>query len=104
MGDGSAQDWRGLGGVLFDSLAAGAARAGVAALEADVLADNRAMLGLAAARGYAVVHTAERRVVRIVVGTATTVPPWPAGTPSPRLLVETPAAHWRLAPAAEEAG
>jgi len=99
-----AADWRGLGSVLLDSIAEQAGLAGVPGLQADVLADNRAMMALAAKRGYALIHTPDRTVVRITIGTATPVPAWPADTPRPRLLVETSAGQWRGAPAANAAG
>jgi len=99
-----AAGWRGLGTVLLDAVVALAAEAGVAGLQADVLAGNRAMLALAAKQGYALIHIPDRSVVRLIMGTDGPVPPWPAGTPSPRLLVETPAGQWRGAPAAEAAG
>ena len=98
-----AADWRGLGSVLLDSITQHAALSGVG-LQADVLYDNRAMLALAAKRGYALIHTPDPSVLRITIGTATSVPAWPAGTPSPRLLVETSASRWRWAAAAEAAG
>jgi GNAT superfamily N-acetyltransferase len=99
-----APDWRGLGHLLFDSIATHAAEAGVESLQADVLADNRAMLALAARRGYALIHLPEHTVLRITLATASSVPPWPANTPRPRLLVETPGSQWRAAAAAEAAG
>ena len=99
-----APDWRGLGSALLDSLTAQAALAGVPVLQGDVHAENRAMLGLAAKRGYALLHTSDLTVLRIAIGTATSVPAWPGGTPRPRLLVETPAWHWWAAPHAAGAG
>src|SRR5947209_7154783 len=81
--------WRGLGTALLDAVVRQAAVGGVPSLQADVLAGNRAMLALAAKRGYALVHVPDHSVVRIVIGVETPVPPWPAATPSPRLLVET---------------
>ena len=99
-----APDWRGIGHVLLDSIVDHARRHGVACLQADVLTENHAMCALAAKRDYALVHIDDYTVLRIIIGTATPVPPWPADTPHPRLLVETPAWRWRGAPAAEEAG
>jgi len=99
-----AADWRGLGSVLLDSIAQHAVLAGVPGLQADVLYDNQAMLTLAAKRGYALIHTPDRTVIRIIIGTATPVPAWPADTPRPRLLVETSAWQWRAAPEADAAG
>lgn len=99
-----AAEWRGLGTALLDTIVTEAARAGVPSLQADVVADNRAMLALAAKRGYALIHIPDHTVVRITLGTQTPVPPWPAGTPSPRLLVETPGWQWRAASEAEAAG
>lgn len=99
-----APDWRGLGHILLDAIADHARQAGVPSLQADVLADNQAMRSLAAKRGYALIHTADYTVLRITMGTATSVPPWPAGTPRPRLLVETPAWRWRGAAQADAAG
>jgi GNAT superfamily N-acetyltransferase len=99
-----APDSRGIGHVLLDSIVDHARRHGVAGLQADVLTENHDMYALAAKRGYALVHTDDYTVLRIIMGTATPVPPWPASTPHPRLLVETPACRWRGASAAEEAG
>lgn len=99
-----APDSRGIGHILLDSIIDHARRNGVAGLQAEVLSENRAMYALAAKRGYALVHTDDYSVLRIIMGTATPVPPWPAGTPHPRLLVETPAWRWRAASWAEEAG
>ena len=99
-----AGDWRGLGSVLLDRITAQAATAGVRGLRADVLPDNAAMLRLAARRGYALIHTADRTVLRMIIGTGATVPPWPQGTPAPRLLVETSGGNWRAAAEAEAAG
>lgn len=99
-----APDCRGLGHVLLDAVVDHAAAAGVPALQADVLADNLAMLRLAAKRGYARLDTGDHRILRILIGTATPVPPWPAGTPHPRLLVESPGCSWRGAIEAHIAG
>jgi GNAT superfamily N-acetyltransferase len=99
-----AADWRGLGSFLLDSILEQADQAGVPALQADVLTQNRAMLTLAAKRGYALIHTPDWTVLRITIGTATPVPTWPADTPRPRLLVETPAWQWRAAREADAAG
>lgn len=99
-----AEGWRGLGRILLDSIVEHAMTAGVPGLQADVLADNRAMLALAAKRGYALIHTPDRTVLRITMGTATSVPAWSADTPRPRLLVETSALKWRAAGAADAAG
>jgi hypothetical protein len=89
---------------LLDAIVEQAAAAGVPALQADVLADNRAMLRLAAKRGHARLDTGDHRVLRILIGTATSVPPWPDGAPHPRLLVETPGRSWRAATEAAAAG
>lgn len=99
-----APEARGIGHVLLDSIVDHARRQGVACLQADVLTENRPMRALAAKRGYALAHTDDYTVLRIIIGTATPVPPWPADTPRPRLLVETPAWRWRGASWAEEAG
>ncbi|MEW6470831.1 MAG: GNAT family N-acetyltransferase [Actinomycetota bacterium] len=99
-----APDWRGLGSALLDSVVEQATAAGVPGLQADVLADNRAMLALAAKRGFALISTPDYTLVRIAIGTAIAVPPWPAGTPHPRLLVETTAWRWPAARDAEAAG
>jgi len=99
-----AGEWRGLGSVLLDRITAQAAMAGVRSLQADVLPANAAMLRLAAKRGYAVIHTADRTVLRIIIGTDSTVPSWPADTAAPRLLVETSGGSWRAAADAEAAG
>lgn len=95
---------RGIGHLLLDSILEQAREDGVASLQADVLTENRAMCALAVKRGYALIHTDDYAALRILMGTATAVPPWPRGTPHPRLLVETPAWRWRGASAAEQAG
>lgn len=63
-----AREWRGwLGPYLFDALLEVATVHGVPNLQADVLADNRAMLALARSRGAVTTHRPQLGVVRVAV-------------------------------------
>lgn len=97
--------WRGwLAPYLLDALLEVAASHGVENLRAEVLVENRPMLALVRARGYAAVDTDDRCVLDAVIGTHGPVPSWPPVRRGPRVLVEVPGAHWRLGPALREAG
>jgi hypothetical protein len=62
------------------------------------------MVALARARGYAAVAHDDWTVVRVLLGTAGRMPRWPAGTASPRVLVEAPGGRWSGEEAARAAG
>jgi RimJ/RimL family protein N-acetyltransferase len=88
-----APGWRGwLGPYLLDALLEAAAARGVPNLQADILVENRRMLALVKARGYASPGQEDLNVVRVVIGTGGRPPTWPAGHELPRVLVE---GHWR---------
>jgi len=90
-----AHEWRGwLGAYLLDVLVREAADRGVPNLQAEILIDNRPMLALVHARGYAVVDHDDWSSVRVTIGTATTTPDWPTLDERPRVLVETPGGRW----------
>jgi hypothetical protein len=90
-----AHEWRGwLGAYLLDVLVREAADRDVPNLEAEILIDNRPMLALVHARGYAVVDHDEWSSVRVTIGTGTSTPDWPNLDQRPRVLVETPGGRW----------
>ena len=100
-----AREWRGwLGPWLLDALVEAAAARGVPNLRADILRENRPMLALVRARGFAAVEHVNYQVVRVVIGTQGRMPGWPAGHDRPRVLVELPGAHWHAEEAARAAG
>jgi len=99
------RSWRGwLAPFLLDALLEVAAGRDVANLRAEVLVRNRPMLALLRARGYAALDTGDASVVEAVVSTRGGVPSWPPVRRHPRVLVEVPGAHWRLAGALRRAG
>jgi hypothetical protein len=99
-----AADRRGwLGPYLLDLLVRLAAERGVANLEADVLLENRRMLGLLRHRG-AVAATGEFPVVRLRIGTGEGRPTWSAHTSRPRVLVEGSGLRWHGAEPLDRAG
>lgn len=100
-----APGWRGwLGHFVLDALVEGARERGVATLEADVLLENREMLALLDARGYATVDHPDWNTVRVVIGTTGRVPSFPGPHDRPRILVEVPGGRWHAEAAATEAG
>lgn len=101
-----AADWRGwLGAYLLDALVAEAAERGVPNLEAEILLENRRMLALVRARGYATVDHDEWTTARVIIGAAAgSVPAWPGPRTRPRVLVEVPGGRWRAEAAARAAG
>jgi RimJ/RimL family protein N-acetyltransferase len=100
-----APDWRGwLGHFVLDALVEAARERGVATLEADVLLENREMLALLDARGYATVDHPDWNTVRVVIGTSGRVPSFPGPHDRPRILVEVPGGRWHAEQAATEAG
>jgi ribosomal protein S18 acetylase RimI-like enzyme len=103
-----APDWRGwLGPYLLDALVDEAAERGVPNLEAEILVENRPMLALVRARGYAMLDGTDYSVVRVTIGTSSDTPTWPRGPDArerPRVLVESPGGRWRHEQAARDAG
>ena len=99
-----APDWRGwLGPVLLSALLSEADKRGIPILAADILAENRGMLGLVGWRGYAATeHLGDR--VRVVLPTSGTVPQWPESLAGPRVVVEAPGARWPAAMQAQSSG
>ena len=97
--------WRGwLGHYVLDALVEAAADRGVTCLEADVLLENREMLSLLDARGFATMSHPDWNTVRMVIGTGGRIPPWPGPHDRPRILVEVPGGRWHAEHAATEAG
>lgn len=99
----SARGW--IGPFLLALLCDEAAARGIPNLQADVLADNRPMLALAQARGYATMdHSECPSIVRVVFSTSGRVPTWPARHDRPRVVVEAPGARWHAEGATRAAG
>jgi RimJ/RimL family protein N-acetyltransferase len=97
--------WRGwLGHFVLDALVEAARERGVITLEADVLLENRDMLALLDARGYATVDHPDWNTVRVVIGTSGRVPSFPGPHDRPRILVEVPGGRWHAEEAATAAG
>ena len=97
--------WRGwLGHFVLDALVEAAAERGVDCLQADVLLENRQMLSLLDARGYATVDHPDWNTVRVIIGTRGRVPTWPGPHDRPRILVEVPGGRWHAEGAAKQAG
>lgn len=97
-----ARGW--LGPYLLDRLVRAAAELGIPNLEADVLADNRRMLGLIRARGFGVLGHDDHCSMRMIIGTETRTPSWPPEGNRPRLLVEARGGRWRGEDAARSRG
>jgi len=99
------REWRGwLGPYLFDTLAEAAAARGIRNLQADILTENRPMLAVVGARGYAVLSHDGFTEVRLTTGTGPRTPAWPGTHRRPRLLVEAPGGRWRGESEARAAG
>jgi RimJ/RimL family protein N-acetyltransferase len=97
--------WRGwLGHFVLDALVEAARERGVNTLEADVLLENREMLALLDARGYATVDHPDWNTVRVVIGTTGRVPSFPGPHDRPRILVEVPGGRWHAENEATAAG
>ena len=97
--------WRGwLGHYVLDALVEAAAERGVETLEADVLVENRTMMSLLDARGFAVMDHPDWNTVRMVIGTRGRIPTWPGPHDRPRILVEVPGGRWHAEEAATRAG
>lgn len=79
-----------LGPYLLDVVLRLAAAAGHDAVVAEVLATNRPMLGLAAARGFVLLPCDDLGTIRLVLGTRGPVPGWPGRRERRRVVVETP--------------
>jgi hypothetical protein len=85
-----AGDWRGwLGAYLLDTLADCAAGMGMRSIQADILTENRRMLAVVQARGYAVLGHPDFSEVRVTTGTVPAAPDWPGLHDRRRILVET---------------
>ena len=96
-----AERWRGwLGPYLLDALVSAAAERGVPNLEADVLTTNRPMVALTLARGAVSMPQPDWTTLRLLIGTGSRTPTWPAGHDRPRVLVEGDASRWRAEPEA----
>jgi len=92
--------WRGwLAPYLLDALVELAGSRGVANLRAEILVQNRPMLALVQRRPRASVETGDPTLVDVAISTGGGMPSWPPNRRGPRVLVEVPGAHWRLAPA-----
>ena len=89
-----ARRWRGwIGPWLLDALVDLAAVNGVPNLEADVLAENSAMIGTLRARGSVILDHDGYSVLRLMIGTAGPTATWSPGT-QPHVPVETPGGRW----------
>jgi acetyltransferase len=81
--------WRGwLGAYLLDTLAEVATAMGMRSLHADILTENRRMLAVVQARGYAVLSHPDFNQVRVTTGTVPPTPDWPPSRDRPRILIE----------------
>ena len=84
-----AAGWRGwLGAYLLDALAEVAAGMGIRNLQADILTENRRMLAVVQARGYAVLAHPDFNEIRVTTGTGPPTPSWPGPHDRPRVLIE----------------
>jgi hypothetical protein len=84
-----AEGWRGwLGPYLLDTLAEVAAEQGMRNVQADILNDNRRMMAVVKARGYAVVDHPDFTETRVTTGTVPPIPAWPPRRGRTRVLVE----------------
>jgi GNAT superfamily N-acetyltransferase len=92
-----------LGGYLLDVIVDHARRSGLRNLQADVLLENRAMLGLLRHRG-AVDLTCDDGVAHLAIATEGFVPSWAPLEERPRLLVETAGGRWAGTAAADRIG
>jgi hypothetical protein len=106
LGDGDGElgitvspDWRGwLAPFLLDALLEVAAAAGIPNLQAELLTENRPMLGLVRARGQAVLDNTDATTIRVSISTRGGIPTWPGRRQGTRVLVElcsgiSPAEH-----------
>jgi hypothetical protein len=100
-----AAEWRGwLGPVLLDLLAALAAERGIPNLEAEILVDNRPMLGMAHHRGEASLGSSDYSVLRVIISTTGTTPGWPPRGDAARVLVEAAGHRWSRTSALDASG
>lgn len=83
-----------IGPWLLDRLLAHADQRDVANLQAVVMIDNRAMMRLAAKRGYAILGHPDRGLIRIAISTSGSVPSWTGSHDRPRVLVESDRTRW----------
>lgn len=100
-----AAEWRGwLGPVLLDLLAEMAAARGIPNLEAEILVDNRPMLGMTHHRGEASLGSSDFSVLRVIISTSGTTPGWPPRGDAPRVLVEAAGHRWSRTSALDASG
>ena len=89
------KEWRGwLGAYLLDAILTDAADHGLPSLRADILAENRQMLTLAARRGFATIDNPDWTVVEVMIPTHGPRPSWPLAHPRRRLLIEGCGGRW----------
>jgi RimJ/RimL family protein N-acetyltransferase len=100
-----APGWRGgLGRSLLGALLEAAAAHGVPNLEAEILTENRAMLGVVRHCRWATIDNDDFSVLRVTIGAAASTPGWPPRRAGRRLLVEVPGGRWSGTAAARAAG
>lgn len=83
-----------LGPWLLDLLLSHAADRGVPNIQAVVLGENRAMMAMAAKRGYAVLGHPEWGKIRLTMSTSGHTPSWPRPHRRPRVLIESDRTRW----------
>jgi len=94
-----------LGPYLLDTLIEVARTRNITNLQADILVENRRMLAMMRARGYVTMNHFEKpSIVRVVIGTSASTPPWPGTHHAARVLVEIPGSRWHGESAARAAG
>ena len=94
----------GLGRSLLTALLEAAAARGIPNLEAEILTENRAMLGVVRHCGWATIDNDDFSVLRVTIGAAAPTPGWPPRRAGRRLLVEVPGGRWSGTGAARAAG
>jgi hypothetical protein len=99
-----APPWRGwLGPYLLEVIVRHAAGAGIANLQADVLVENRVMLGLLRHRGAVALEHPDG-TARLSISTSGHLSSWPPVDVRPRVLVEVGGGRWNGEQLAREAG
>jgi hypothetical protein len=100
-----APSWRGwLGPFLLDAVLTAAAARGIRSLQALVLRENRPMLAIARARGWATLNDDDWLETRLLLPTAGHVPCWPPRHDRLRLVVEAAGGRWHQVVDAQQAG
>lgn len=92
-----------LGPYLLDALVEHAHEHGIRVLEAEVLTENCAMLGMLRARGCALRPSTDLTTAHVLIATEGDAPVWPTGGERPKLLVEGASRSWGGAVAASRA-